>query len=142
MHKQSFFQFFVMTGVMLLSVRSKRFGPKSSPPDINSSPLPQMRFVFILVRDCMRIGERFLGVSERPNQVVGRGTVPRTGFCSSCCGAKDKALKVKGSVGSPTKVLHIITTKSPCGEGTNDLSCMLNFILFVSSGIVNVTVIF
>ncbi|MCO5589264.1 hypothetical protein L7F22_043230 [Adiantum nelumboides] len=34
-------------------------------------------------------------------------------------GAKDKKLKVKGPVRMPTKVLHITTRKSPCGEGTN-----------------------
>ena len=31
----------------------------------------------------------------------------------------DKGLKVKGPVRMPTKVLHITTRKSPCGEGTN-----------------------
>nr|ACF81475.1 unknown [Zea mays] len=35
-------------------------------------------------------------------------------------GAKGKELKVKGPVRMPTKVLHITTRKSPCGEG--DLS--------------------
>ncbi|CAI8593128.1 unnamed protein product [Vicia faba] len=34
-------------------------------------------------------------------------------------GAKDKHLRVKGPVRMPTKVLHITTRKSPCGEGTN-----------------------
>ncbi|PWZ06301.1 40S ribosomal protein S20 [Zea mays] len=34
-------------------------------------------------------------------------------------GAKGKELKVKGPVRMPTKVLHITTRKSPCGEGTN-----------------------
>ncbi|ERN11053.1 hypothetical protein AMTRI_Chr04g181360 [Amborella trichopoda] len=34
-------------------------------------------------------------------------------------GGKDKGLKVKGPVRMPTKVLHITTRKSPCGEGTN-----------------------
>ncbi|KAL6131891.1 hypothetical protein ACLB2K_070264 [Fragaria x ananassa] len=34
-------------------------------------------------------------------------------------GAKDKGLRVKGPVRMPTKVLHITTRKSPCGEGTN-----------------------
>uniref|UniRef100_A0A0E0GJR0 UDP-glucuronate 4-epimerase n=1 Tax=Oryza nivara TaxID=4536 RepID=A0A0E0GJR0_ORYNI len=34
-------------------------------------------------------------------------------------GAKDKQLRVKGPVRIPTKVLHITTRKSPCGEGTN-----------------------
>ncbi|CAI9774086.1 unnamed protein product [Fraxinus pennsylvanica] len=34
-------------------------------------------------------------------------------------GAKDKMLRVKGPVRMPTKVLHITTRKSPCGEGTN-----------------------
>lgn len=33
-------------------------------------------------------------------------------------GAKDKRLRVKGPVRMPTKVLHITTRKSPCGEGT------------------------
>lgn len=32
-------------------------------------------------------------------------------------GAKDKQLRVKGPVRIPTKVLHITTRKSPCGEG-------------------------
>ncbi|PIA56014.1 hypothetical protein AQUCO_00700381v1 [Aquilegia coerulea] len=34
-------------------------------------------------------------------------------------GAKNKALKVKGPVRIPTKVLNITTRKAPCGEGTN-----------------------
>ncbi|KAG8069512.1 hypothetical protein GUJ93_ZPchr0006g46301 [Zizania palustris] len=34
-------------------------------------------------------------------------------------GAKEKKLRVKGPVRMPTKVLHITTRKSPCGEGTN-----------------------
>ncbi|KAJ1688831.1 hypothetical protein LUZ63_012986 [Rhynchospora breviuscula] len=34
-------------------------------------------------------------------------------------GAKDKQVRVKGPVRMPTKVLHITTRKSPCGEGTN-----------------------
>nr|XP_048334492.1 40S ribosomal protein S20-like [Ziziphus jujuba var. spinosa] len=34
-------------------------------------------------------------------------------------GAKDKQLTVKGPARMPTKVLHITTGKSPCGEGTN-----------------------
>ncbi|KAK9028202.1 hypothetical protein V6N11_068013 [Hibiscus sabdariffa] len=34
-------------------------------------------------------------------------------------GAKDKRLRVKGPARMPTKVLHITTRKSPCGEGTN-----------------------
>jgi ribosomal protein S10 len=33
-------------------------------------------------------------------------------------GAKDKHLRVKGPVRMPTKVLHITTRKSPCGEGS------------------------
>ncbi|TYI09214.1 hypothetical protein ES332_A09G055600v1 [Gossypium tomentosum] len=32
---------------------------------------------------------------------------------------KDKRLRIKGPVRMPTKVLHITTRKSPCGEGTN-----------------------
>ncbi|PAN25964.1 hypothetical protein GQ55_4G348700 [Panicum hallii var. hallii] len=34
-------------------------------------------------------------------------------------GAKGKLLRLKGPVRMPTKVLHITTRKSPCGEGTN-----------------------
>ncbi|PQP92661.1 40S ribosomal protein S20-2 [Prunus yedoensis var. nudiflora] len=35
-------------------------------------------------------------------------------------GAKEKKLRIKGPVRmQPTKVLHITTRKSPCGEGTN-----------------------
>lgn len=46
-------------------------------------------------------------------------------FCHTVCadlvrGAKDKALRVKGPVRMPTKVLHITTRKSPCGEGIID----------------------
>lgn len=33
-------------------------------------------------------------------------------------GSKDKRLRVKGPVRMPTKVLHITTRKSPCGEGS------------------------
>ena len=45
-------------------------------------------------------------------------------LCYTVCadlirGAKEKHLKVKGPVRMPTKVLHITTRKSPCGEGTN-----------------------
>jgi small subunit ribosomal protein S20e/UDP-glucuronate 4-epimerase len=36
-------------------------------------------------------------------------------------GAKDKQLRVKGPVRIPTKVLHITTRKSPCGEGIDQL---------------------
>ena len=36
-------------------------------------------------------------------------------------GAKDKRLRVKGPVRMPTKVLHITTRKSPCGEGNISL---------------------
>ncbi|KAK1383011.1 hypothetical protein POM88_020756 [Heracleum sosnowskyi] len=32
-------------------------------------------------------------------------------------GAKDKTLRVNGPIRMPTKVLKIITRKSPCGEG-------------------------
>merc|ERR1711924_303970 len=34
-------------------------------------------------------------------------------------GAKDKRLLCKGPVRMPTKILRIMTRKSPCGEGTN-----------------------
>ncbi|DBA04617.1 TPA: hypothetical protein N0F65_012200 [Lagenidium giganteum] len=34
-------------------------------------------------------------------------------------GAVDKNLKVSGPVRLPTKILHLTTRKSPCGEGTN-----------------------
>ncbi|KAH1075647.1 hypothetical protein J1N35_027975 [Gossypium stocksii] len=34
-------------------------------------------------------------------------------------GAKAKAIRVKGPVRVPTKVLRITTRKAPCGEGTN-----------------------
>jgi len=40
-------------------------------------------------------------------------------------GAKDKHLRVKGPVRMPTKVLHITTRKTPCGEG-------ITFIYFCS----------
>eukprot|EP01018_Ginkgo_biloba_P027898 Gb_35970 [translate_table: standard] len=39
-------------------------------------------------------------------------------------GAKDKRLKVKGPVRMPTKVLHISTRKSPCGEEVLQLNLM------------------
>ncbi|KDE06470.1 40S ribosomal protein S20 [Microbotryum lychnidis-dioicae p1A1 Lamole] len=32
--------------------------------------------------------------------------------------SKDKQLRVKGPVRLPTKILHITTRKSPCGEGS------------------------
>ncbi|KAJ1440065.1 Ribosomal protein S10 [Sesbania bispinosa] len=43
-------------------------------------------------------------------------------------GAKDKRLRVKGPVRikMPTKVLHITTRKSPCGEGNSSLLWALN----------------
>merc|ERR1712000_132259 len=34
-------------------------------------------------------------------------------------GAKEKRLMCKGPVRMPTKILRIMTRKSPCGEGTN-----------------------
>ena len=40
-------------------------------------------------------------------------------------GAKDKRLRVKGPVRMPTKVLHITTRKSPCGEGNFLISAYL-----------------
>ncbi|KAG2404802.1 40S ribosomal protein [Vigna angularis] len=40
-------------------------------------------------------------------------------------GAKDKRLRVKGPVRMPTKVLHITTRKSPCGEGIFPLSSLV-----------------
>lgn len=44
----------------------------------------------------------------------------RSAVCADLIrGAKEKHLKVKGPVRMPTKVLHITTRKSPCGEGTN-----------------------
>lgn len=59
-------------------------------------------------------------------------------------GAKDKLLKVKGPVRMPTKVLHITTRKSPCGEGEKFFSVFLivcgdflifsDFILIVAFG--------
>ncbi len=42
-------------------------------------------------------------------------------------GAKDKRLKVKGPVRMPTKVLHITTRKSPCGEGKSN--CFFFFVI-------------
>ena len=44
-------------------------------------------------------------------------------------GAKDKQLKVKGPVKMPTKVLHITTSKSLCGEGIFIISSL--FIIMV-----------
>lgn len=43
-------------------------------------------------------------------------------------GAKDKHLRVKGPVRMPTKVLHITTRKSPCGEGI-PFNCLFIFAL-------------
>lgn len=40
-------------------------------------------------------------------------------------GAKDKSLTVKGPARMPTKVLHITTRKSPCGEGIQTKSYFL-----------------
>ena len=34
-------------------------------------------------------------------------------------GARQKRLRFSGPVRMPTKILHICTRKSPCGEGTN-----------------------
>lgn len=44
-------------------------------------------------------------------------------------GAKTKDLKVKGPVRMPTKVLHITTRKSPCGEGIIDMTLQICFII-------------
>ncbi|KAL9659090.1 hypothetical protein QQ045_009628 [Rhodiola kirilowii] len=71
---------------------------------------PRKDDVKLMLRKHMKLITRFQLLSGLRMSSISKG------FCSSCCGAKDKALKVKGSVGSPTKVLHIITTKSPCGE--------------------------
>lgn len=32
--------------------------------------------------------------------------------------ARSKSLQVKGPVRLPTKTLHVVTRKSPCGEGS------------------------
>ena len=52
-------------------------------------------------------------------------------------GAKDKRLRVKGPVRMPTKVLHITTRKSPCGEGIfftlSTLVIMVNLPLLFSA---------
>ena len=49
-------------------------------------------------------------------------------------GAKGKDLKIKGPVRMPTKVLHITTRKSPCGEG--DLSFLSpHRLTFISVGL-------
>ncbi|KAG0492226.1 hypothetical protein HPP92_005624 [Vanilla planifolia] len=44
-------------------------------------------------------------------------------------GAKDKRLTVKGPVRMPTKVLHITTRKSPCGEGGIEKLIMMDMSL-------------
>ncbi|CAL5433664.1 unnamed protein product [Camellia sinensis] len=41
--------------------------------------------------------------------------------------AKDKRLRVKGPVRMPTKVLHITTRKSPCGEAVTKDGCPIIF---------------
>ncbi|KAJ6836340.1 40S ribosomal protein S20-1-like [Iris pallida] len=51
-------------------------------------------------------------------------------------GGKDKNLTVKGPVRMPTKVLHITTRKSPCGEGTNTWD---RFELRVHKRVINLT---
>ena len=55
--------------------------------------------------------------------LTGLDALLKCGYAVVCAdlirGAKDKSLKVKGPVRIPTKVLHITTRKSPCGEGTN-----------------------
>merc|ERR1712097_72155 len=43
----------------------------------------------------------------------------QTWLISQRPGAKDKRLLCKGPVRMPTKILRIMTRKSPCGEGTN-----------------------
>ncbi|GAB4818698.1 hypothetical protein N2152v2_005744 [Parachlorella kessleri] len=61
-------------------------------------------------------GERRLWDRERTWQ---QGELALDKVCADLIrGAKDKQLKVKGPVRMPTKVLHITTRKSPCGEGT------------------------
>lgn len=53
-------------------------------------------------------------------------------------GAKDKRLRVKGPVRMPTKVLHITTRKSPCGEGNHaKFLCLIN----VCIGLLNWSVV-
>ncbi|RYR74440.1 hypothetical protein Ahy_A02g009160 [Arachis hypogaea] len=47
-------------------------------------------------------------------------------------GAKDKRLRVKGPVRMPTKVLHITTRKSPCGEEQSDQRKVMCFVVSVS----------
>jgi hypothetical protein len=56
-------------------------------------------------------------------------------YISDCAdlvkGAKDKHLRVKGPVRIPTKVLHITTRVSPCGEGIKLSASWLCLILLI-----------
>ncbi|THG20601.1 hypothetical protein TEA_028580 [Camellia sinensis var. sinensis] len=71
----------------------------------------------------------FASYNKQYSGLVFNSASPGMGFDDSKCsvkkmcadlvrGAKDKRLRVKGPVRMPTKVLHITTRKSPCGEGT------------------------
>jgi len=48
-------------------------------------------------------------------------------------GAKNKDLRVKGSVRIPTKVLCITTRKSPCGEGTAPLIVLIIVVFLITT---------
>jgi hypothetical protein len=56
-------------------------------------------------------------------------------YISDCAdlvkGAKDKHLRVKGPTRIPTKVLHITTRVSPCGEGIKLSAGWLCLILLI-----------
>ncbi|ONM33735.1 hypothetical protein ZEAMMB73_Zm00001d041809 [Zea mays] len=57
---------------------------------------------------------RFQNIKHCPLKSVSSAVAPNP---EKQKGAKDKHLRVKGPVRIPTKVLHITTRKSPCGEG-------------------------
>ncbi|KAL6294847.1 hypothetical protein ACE6H2_002989 [Prunus campanulata] len=69
-----------------------------------------------------------LGLEEPREQIIRKIRITLSSknvkILEKVCGsliksAKEKKLGIKGPVRMPTKVLHITTRKSPCGEGTN-----------------------
>ncbi|ONI35221.1 hypothetical protein PRUPE_1G523300 [Prunus persica] len=60
---------------------------------------------------------------KRPHLNSLSPTMARSSTTSPPNNHGDKRLRVKGPVRMPTKILHITTRKSPCGEGMFTVKC-------------------
>ena len=104
-------------------------------PEMGSAPakkpeeeMPQLHRIRITlssrnVKNLEKVRRRGAGEGEQSSRVSERASERALWVWQVCGdlikGAKEKQLNVKGPVRMPTKVLQIVTRKSPCGEGTN-----------------------